>query len=120
MLASRVKIPAFSFEGGENVEYTSNLNLKKPAGTDTVLISDLNSNMDTIDAAIKKNNFAATTAPGVSDDSAAGYSIGSKWVDVTGDKFYFCVDATAGAAVWSGGSSGGGSSLYLQQNCGGF
>jgi len=47
-----------------------------------------------------KSNLAATTAPVVTDDTAAGYSVGSKWYDVTNDIVYTCVDATNGAAVW--------------------
>lgn len=46
------------------------------------------------------NNFVATAAPGVNDDSGDGYSVGSRWVDVTADEAYICLDATAGAAVW--------------------
>lgn len=34
-------------------QYTQNLNLKKPAGTDNVLISDINGNMDVLDAKAK-------------------------------------------------------------------
>lgn len=45
-------------------------------------------------------NNEATTAPTVSDDSNAGYAIGSEWIDTTADKVYKCVDATVGAAVW--------------------
>lgn len=47
-----------------------------------------------------KNNLSATTAPGVGDDSADGYSIGSRWVNTSTDLSYVCVDSTAGAAVW--------------------
>ncbi len=47
-----------------------------------------------------KANLAATTAPTITDDSAAGYGINSKWIDVTADIAYVCLDATAGAAVW--------------------
>lgn len=46
------------------------------------------------------NNLTATTAPGVGDDSADGYVIGSQWLDLTADKSYICLDSTAGAAVW--------------------
>ena len=46
------------------------------------------------------DNFAATTAPGVSDDGVAGYGIGSIWVNVTSDLAYVCVDISTGAAVW--------------------
>lgn len=47
-----------------------------------------------------KSNYTATAAPGVGDDIDDGYGVGSMWVDVTGDAVYFCVDSTAGAAVW--------------------
>ncbi len=47
-----------------------------------------------------KNNLAATTAPGVGDDSADGYDEGSLWVDNSTDTAYICVDPAAGAAVW--------------------
>ena len=55
-----------------------------------------------------KNKTDATAAPTVTDDSAAGYAVGSKWIDVTNDQFYICVDASAGSAVWSSGGGGGG------------
>ncbi len=47
-----------------------------------------------------RSEFARTTAPTASDDSNAGYSVGSLWIDTAADKVYMCVDATAGAAVW--------------------
>ena len=50
------------------------------------------------------------TAPTVDDDAADGYSEGSRWVDVTNDKIYFCLDATEGAAVWQEVGAGGGGS----------
>lgn len=49
--------------------------------------------------------FAETAAPGTTDDESStnftGYfSAGSFWTDVTNDKTWVCVDATAGAAIW--------------------
>jgi hypothetical protein len=52
------------------------------------------------DAQVKLNKYDATAAPGVGDDTADGYSVGSNWFDVTADDAYVCLDATAGAAVW--------------------
>jgi len=49
-----------------------------------------------------KHNLTATTAPTTMDDSAAGYGVGSQWLDTVGAKIWFCTDATAGAAVWKG------------------
>lgn len=46
------------------------------------------------------NNFAATAAPTVNDDSADGYSVGSAWFDITNDKIYMAIDVTVGAAIW--------------------
>ena len=48
-----------------------------------------------------KNKYDATSAPTAGDDTNDGYSVGSVWVDVTADRFYVCVDASAGAAVWT-------------------
>ena len=47
-----------------------------------------------------KNNFSASSAPGVNDDDSAGYSVSSRWVDLSADKEYVCLDASTGAAVW--------------------
>jgi len=47
-----------------------------------------------------QDNMAAIIAPSVTDDSGAGYSVGSRWVNVTADTAYFCTSSTAGAAVW--------------------
>ncbi len=57
---------------------------------------------------------SGTSAPGVSDDTTAGYAPGSLYTDTTNNKAYICLDATEGAAVWteitvtsSAGSAGG-------------
>ncbi len=46
------------------------------------------------------NNFAAVTNPGITDDSAAGYAVGSIWLNVTLDIAFKCLDSSVGAAVW--------------------
>jgi hypothetical protein len=47
-----------------------------------------------------KANRAATTNPLVTDDAAAGYSVGSRWINLTTATEFVCKDATIGAAVW--------------------
>ena len=47
-----------------------------------------------------KNKYDATVAPVATDDSTAGYSPGSIWVNLTGNDFYVCVDATVNVAIW--------------------
>lgn len=64
-----------------------------------------------------KSNFSASSAPAVTDDSASGYVVGSRWIDTTNDAEYVCVDNTASAAVWvqtaGGGGGGGGYGLWF-------
>lgn len=48
-----------------------------------------------------KNNMAALAAPGVGDDTADGYAVGSVWIDTVGQTAYICLDATEAAAVWA-------------------
>lgn len=64
------------------------------------------------EVAVCKNNFTATVAPGVNDDSTLNYAVGSRWINTTTDKEYVCSDATATAAVWTETTqSGGGGSV---------
>jgi len=60
----------------------------------------LHSSLETIDAAIAKCNWEAATDPGVGDDSADGYVVGSWWWNTTGHRLWQCEDNSAGAAVW--------------------
>jgi len=47
-----------------------------------------------------KSEFAKITNPIVTDDSVAGYAVGSRWIDTTADRKYICLDATTNTAVW--------------------
>lgn len=42
----------------------------------------------------------ATAPPNNFHDEILGYSVGSTWIDISADKIYMCVDATANNAVW--------------------
>ena len=57
------------------------------------------------------NNRSAITDPGTGDDSGDGYAIGSRWINVTLDKEFVCLDNTLTTAVWKEvtGSGGAGS-----------
>ena len=54
------------------------------------------------------NKLDATAAPTVNNDTDEGYVVGSRWVDVTADKEYVCLDNTDGAAVWTETTGGAG------------
>lgn len=78
-----------------------------PVGADgTQLTADSAETVGIKWVAPTKNNFAATDAPDVNDDSSAGYAIGSKWHDTVAKLVYTCLDASVGAAVWAVGGGG--------------
>lgn len=54
-----------------------------------------------VGASAVQNNYAASAAPTVNNDTTEGYSVGSVWIDTTADEAYRCLDATEGAAVWT-------------------
>jgi len=63
-----------------------------------------------------KVNLVATTNPGVSDDDASGYAIGSTWINTTTKEEFSCMDASTGAADWkSTTSQGSGSVAYAEK-----
>lgn len=72
--------------------------------------------IDTFADAIPLDNLIATTDPTVNDDSGDGYGVGSSWANVTLDKFFVCVDASVGAAVWNDTGVASGSVLKTDYN----
>lgn len=48
----------------------------------------------------KKSVFSANSAPTFNDDSNDGYVVGSRWIDISADKEYVCLDATIGMSIW--------------------
>ena len=69
--------------------------------TDTDVITQAPTNGDSVEyqagtLQTKKHNLAAAVAPVGGDNFAAGYSVGSVWVDTTADKAYICV----GDGIW--------------------
>ena len=62
-------------------EYTQNLNLKKPAGTDNVLISDINGNMDILDAKAKELSDKAAAVDAKADAVNAKTDVNGARID---------------------------------------
>lgn len=84
-------------------DFTTRLELPYPQKGDIETASLIKRAFEQIDTEtnIAKANFVATAAPTVNDDTGDGYTIGSWWVNTSSDEAYLCVDATAGAAVWT-------------------
>ncbi len=51
-------------------------------------------------ASFIKNNFTGTIAPVLTDDSSAGYSVGSLWFDTVAEQSYIALSVTPGSAIW--------------------
>jgi len=71
-------------------------------GTDNIAQATATAFLDSLNVPLL-HNFAGTTAPTVNEDSADGYSVGSRWVDTTNNIKYDCLDNTTGAAIWVAG-----------------
>jgi hypothetical protein len=70
-------------------------------GTGASDAANARTNLGVDPVATYKSKVDATTAPTTSNDNTEGYSVGSLWIDVTGDKSYIAVDVSTGAAVWN-------------------
>lgn len=57
---------------------------------------------------LETNHHRATTDPTVNDDATRGYSIGTLWINTTGQRAYASLDSSTGAAVWLNLSGGAG------------
>lgn len=71
-----------------------------------------------------KVKLDATIAPIDTNDSNEGYSVGSRWIDITNNKEYVCLDNTIGTAIWNETtiigenntvSSAGGTSIFKEK-----
>ena len=61
------------------------------------------------------HNFTAIVAPEPSDDSSAGYSVGSIWLDTVAGNIYQARSVAVGAADWACITCGGATTPTLQQ-----
>jgi hypothetical protein len=46
------------------------------------------------------NNLTATTDPSAVSDNTQGYSVGSRWLNITARRAWTCLSAATGAALW--------------------
>lgn len=74
--------------------------LKVFDGSDDISIGTINSSTNVFTPSGLVLNNSTTSAPTVNDDSADGYTVGSKWINTSTDLIYEAVDVTVGAAVW--------------------
>ena len=79
--------------------------------TNKTIIGLTNSDVGLGNVQNTKVNLTATSVPTVNDDSFEGYTVGSRWINVSTNTEYVCLDATDDAAVWlETTDSGGGAS----------
>lgn len=74
------------------------------AGNHTHAAADVNSGTFALarlpTLAGRLHNLSATAAPTATDDTTAGYGVGSLWIDTTNGDVWEAVNVAAGAAVW--------------------
>jgi hypothetical protein len=76
---------------GSPAQRTDALPAQRGAGNVKLTVADIQGAL---------NNFAATVAPGLTDDSAVGYAIGSSWLIPGTGEMWRARSVSAGAAVW--------------------
>lgn len=96
---------------GNKKPYKSHLN--RGTGGVQAEISKLRSEIDQAflsleaDGHLSKYN-TATSDPTVNNDASEGYSVLSRWANITGNREYVCLSAAEGAAVWVETTAAGG------------
>lgn len=112
--AADIVIPSVASRASKYLAFDANGRLVPTSGTANafVVTTFMETLLDDVDATAAKatlglgptvvmlDNLTATTFPGVGDDSADGYAVGSRWLHTTFNALYVCVDASVGAAVW--------------------
>jgi len=63
--------------------------------------TELSVNVPINSSNLKKNNWAASIAPTVNNDTTQGYEVGSRWINLATDKEWVCTDNTTATAVWT-------------------
>ena len=80
-----------------------------------ILVAKVNSTITAVndlpDTVMSKANVAAYTFPTINDDTSRGYSRGSRWLDLSSNDEYVCLNASVGSAIWKPTTSGGSGSV---------
>lgn len=94
--------PSYAEQGIEWLDTTTTpWVVKRFDGSDDIIIGYINATTNLFTpAGLILDKVDATTAPTINDDNADGYSVGSKWIDITNDRAYIAVDVSTGAAIW--------------------
>lgn len=83
------------FSNGDSISVKFGGTGKSSLPKDNIIVGNTNDEVRTI-----KFNFDATNAPLLTDDVNSGYSVGSKWYDITNNIEYTCLDNTLNNAIW--------------------
>jgi hypothetical protein len=106
-----VKIDSASVADDEYARFTA-------SGLESRSASEVKNDLSLNNVENLKVKLDATEAPDADNDTDEGYSVGSRWFDITNDKEYVCLDNTDGAAVWTETTASGGASLTATQQAG--
>jgi len=63
-----------------------------------------------------KNNYTASRDPNANDDTGSSYSIGSRWINLSNNSTWECVDHSLAAAIWKKNSIISTAELYEDTN----
>ena len=61
---------------------------------------DIYTAVDKLNSAYRLSKYDATANPAVTNDVTEGYGQGSTWYNTSTGKWWFCDDASEGAASW--------------------
>jgi hypothetical protein len=91
----------FTYDDADADKVVRELELSNLAnGEDVYNMTATGQQIDAVVAQYAKYTLDGTAPPGVDIDEAAGYRVGSIWIDVNEAKTYICLDATEGNAIW--------------------
>jgi hypothetical protein len=91
---------------GGTVAFATGINITSSASAYNIVTDNQFNNVTTkisdsgTATKLETNHHRATTNPTTGDDIAAGYDVGTIWINTTAQTAFISVNSTAGAAVW--------------------